>query len=102
MRHGYKVDSVQCIYSLKGKTFDGPHHGGSGGGESVFWLLDGEYIIGFQGRSGYELDAIQFFTSRGELPNLLQVQWILNAQSNASRSPDTLLWWQRRGRVWGR
>jgi hypothetical protein len=44
---------------------DGPFHGGTGGELHTFMLYPGERIVGFRGRSGWQLDRIQFLTSTG-------------------------------------
>lgn len=68
VRSGKKLDSVQCIYSVGGRQVNGPQNGGDGGTEHLFWLnlSTNEYIVAIGGRSGSEVDGIQFFTNKGE------------------------------------
>jgi len=69
VRSGDHVDSAQLVYMLRdGRTETGPHHGGSGGGLSVFHLDADEYLIGISGRSGTYIDSIRFETNKRTSP----------------------------------
>ena len=62
VRHGDQVDSIAAIYDgYTGKTA----HGGGGGSEDTFTLDDDEWLTEIRGRSGSQLDQVQFFTSSG-------------------------------------
>lgn len=62
---GKYVDGIQAVYILPdGSTFEGAHHGGSGGNLQVFRLEANEYITGISGRHGEYVDSLKIHTNR--------------------------------------
>jgi hypothetical protein len=59
------INSIQAVYTLwDGRLLEGPVHGGEGGSLSVFRLDSNEYLTGFSGRYGTNIDSIAIRTNR--------------------------------------
>lgn len=66
VRHGAIIDAIQLYWiNNKGQSSYSPQYGGSGGTESWLYLSDGEYITGFNIKSGNKVDNITFVTNYG-------------------------------------
>jgi hypothetical protein len=64
VRHGLQVDNIAPSYDgYSGSTA----HGGGGGTSDTFTLDDNEWLTEIRGRSGAQLDQVQFFTSSGRV-----------------------------------
>jgi hypothetical protein len=64
IRHGAWIDGVQVVMAdAAGQPTPLAHHGGSGGGLSVFAFQPGEYVTGIFGRTGSYVDSITIQTN---------------------------------------
>jgi hypothetical protein len=65
IRSGGLVDAIQVVYRLpNGRLQPGNHHGGNGGGATVFELMPGETIIGVSGMAGGVVGGIRLHTNK--------------------------------------
>jgi len=65
VRSGDRIDALECMFTLaSGGEFSTGRMGGGGGKEQIFTLNDNERIIRIEGRSGSQIDRLQFFTNQ--------------------------------------
>ena len=56
----------QCEYAITGSNqLTTPRLGGEGGNGETFYIPQGDFVIRVEGRSGSEIDKLQFFTNNG-------------------------------------
>ncbi len=70
IRHGKRIDSIQIGFRSKTNPESinfAPKQGGNGGTQTEFYLNPDEFINQVRGRSGTEIDNLEFRTNRGRI-----------------------------------